>query len=302
MATKKFDSLFENLLNELSPVTADYETFGSSLKGGIETAPGKGYLIGNIADSLGKSREEVVDMISKSLFDKVFGKYPNNTNPAKSEDQYRNAIKWALAEIIMDIKKENPDLKVPGADAVKGYTARVISQLATAEKDYSAGAQAAPQEVEKAVEDASEESIENGTPAEPKALKAARYMDEAEYEILTPDEMSAAGVELSDDLKTYYSRIENIADQVQKGKDIVKTLQRGGTDTGTATKAASALIRAGAVKYASAANSDQDVEALEREDGDIEEIGRKEFEKSFGKVYKDYMASKPEAMSYGFED
>jgi hypothetical protein len=114
--------------------------------------------------------------------------------------------------------------------------------------------------------------------------------------------MSAAGVELSDDLKTYYSRIENIADQVQKGKDIVKTLQRGGTDTGTATKAASALIRAGAIKYATAANSDQDIEALEREDGDIEEIGRKEFEKSFGKVYKDYMASKPEAMSYGFED
>jgi len=300
MATKKFDSLFENLLNELSPVTADYETFGSSLKSGIGTAPGKGYLIGNIADSLGKSREEVVDMISKSLFDKVFGKYPNNTNPAKNEDQYRNAIKGAIKEIVDDLKAENPDMKVPGADAVKGYTARVISQLATAEKDYSQGAQAAPQQVEKAVEDA--EPVENGTPAEPKAPKAARYMDEAEYEILTPDEMSAAGVELSDDLKTYYSRIENIADQVQKGKDIVKTLQRGGTDVGTATKAASALIRAGAVKYASAENSDQDVEALEAGEEDIEDIGRKEFEKSFGKAYKDYMASKPEAMSYGFED
>jgi vacuolar-type H+-ATPase subunit H len=302
MATQQFDSLFEQLLGELTPVTADYENFDSSLKGGIETAPGKGYLIGNIADSLGKTREEVINMISKTLFDKVFGKYENNTNPAKNEDQYRNAIKSALTEIVNDLKTENPDMKVPGADAVKGYTARVISQLATAEKDYSAGAQAAPQEVEKAIEDASEESVENGAPAEPKAPKAARYMDEAEYEILTSDEMSAAGVELSDDLKTYYSRIENIADQVQKGKDIVKTLQRGGTDTGTATKAAAALIRAGAVKYASAENSDQDVEALEREDGDIEEIGRREFEKSFGKVYKDYMASKPEAMSYGFED
>jgi hypothetical protein len=302
MATKKFDSLFENLLNELSPVTADYETFGSSLKGAIGTAPGKGYLIGNIADSLGKSKEEVVDMISKSLFDKVFGKYENNTNPARNEDQYRNAIKSALAEIIMDLKKENPDMKVPGADAVKGYTARVISQLATAEKDYSAGAQAAPQEVEKAVEGASDESVENGVPAEPKAPKAARYMDEAEYEILTPEEMSEASVELSDDLKTYYSRIENIADQVQKGKDLVKAIQRGGTDVGSATKAASALIRAGAIKYASAANSDQDVEALEREDGDIEEIGRKEFEKSFGKAYKDYMASQPGAMNLGYED
>jgi hypothetical protein len=302
MATKQFDSLFEQLLGELSPVTADYETFGSSLKGAIETAPGKGYLIGNIADSLGKSKEEVVDMISKSLFDKVFGKYPNNTNPAKNEDQYRNAIKSALAEIVNDLKAENPDMKVPGADAVKGYTARVISQLATAEKDYSGGVSAAPQEVEKAVEDASEESVENDTPAEPKTPKAARYIDEAEYEILTPEEMSEAGVELSDDLKTYYSRIENIADQVQKGKDIAKAIQRGGTDAGSAVKAASALIRAGAIKYATAENSDQDVEALEREDGDIEEIGRKEFERSFGKAYKDYMASQPGAMNIGFED
>ena len=300
MATKQFDSLFEQLLGELSPVTADYETFGSSLKGAIGTAPGKGYLIGNIADSLGKSREEVVDMISKSLFDKVFGKYPNNTNPAKNEDQYRNAIKWALAEIIMDLKKDNPDLKVPGADAVKGYTARVISQLATAEKDYSGGVSAAPQELEKAVEDA--DPVENSKPAEPKAPKAARYLDEAEYEILTPEEMSEAGVDLSDDLKTYYSRIENIADQVQKGKDIAKAIQRGGTDAGSAVKAASALIRAGAIKYATAENSDQDVEALEREDGDIEEIGRKEFERSFGKAYKDYMASQPGAMNIGFED
>lgn len=301
MATKKFDSLFENLLNELSPVTADYETFGSSLKGAIGTAPGKGYLIGNIADSLGKSREEVVDMISKSLFDKVFSKHPNNTNPAKNEDQYRNAIKSALIEIVNDLKAENPDMKVPGADAVKGYTARVISQLATAEKDYSGGVSAAPQEIEKAVEDASAE-VDGAAPAEPKAPKTARYMDEAEYEILTPEEMSEAGVELRDDLKTYYSRIENIADQVQKGKDLVKAIQRGGTDIGSATKAASALIRAGAIKYASAANSDQDVEALEREDGDIEEIGRKEFEKSFGKVYKDYMASQPGSMNLGYED
>jgi hypothetical protein len=259
-------------------------------------------LIGNIADSLGKSKQEVVDMISQSLFDRVFAKYPNNTNPAKNEDQYRNAIKSALIEIVNDLKAQNPDMKVPGADAVKGYTARVISQLATAEKDYSAGVSAAPQEVDKAVEGASAESVENGAPAEPKAPKAARYMDEAEYEILTPDEMSAGGVELSDDLKTYYSRIENIADQVQKGKDIVKTLQRGGTDTGTATKAASALIRAGAIKYATAENSDQDIQALEAGEEDMEDVGRKEFERSFGKAYKDYMASQPGAMNIGFED
>ena len=301
MATKNFDTLLEQMLNELSPVTADYETFGSSLKSAIGTAPGKGYLIGNIADSLGKSREDVVDMISRSLFDKVFGQYPNNTNPAKNEDQYRNAIKSALIDIVNDLKQQNPEMKVPGADAVKGYTARVISQLATAEKDYSAGVSAAPQEVASAVNRA-EDSEEGNAPAEPKAPKAARYMDEAEYEILTSDEMSAAGVELSDDLKTYYSRIENIADQVQKGKDLVKAIQRGGTDIGSATKAASALIRAGAIKYATAENSDQDIEALEAGEEDIEDIGRKEFERSFGRAYKDAMASQPSSMNIGFED
>lgn len=295
MATKNFDSLFEQLLTELTPVGAEYETFAGSLKSGIGTAPGGGYLIGKLADALGKSKEEVVDMISKDLYDKVF---PGGTNPANNEDAYRASITKAVQEIVKKVQDEQ-GVKIPGAGkAVAGYTARVISQLGDAKKEY--GAKVSQQEVKAAVEDA--EPVENGKPAAPKAPKAARFMDEAEYEILTPEEMSEAGVELSDDLKTYYSRVENIADQVQKGKDLVKAIQRGGTDVSSATKAVSALIRAGAVKYASAANSDQDIEALEREEGDIEEIGRKEFERSFGKVYKDYMASKPEAMSYGFED
>jgi hypothetical protein len=297
MATQKFDSLFEQLLGELSPVGAEYETFAGSLKSGIGTAPGGGYLIGKLADALGKSKEEVVDMISKDLYDKVF---PDGENPANNEDAYRAAISNAVVDIVKGIEA-SAGVKIPGAGkAVAGYTARVISQLGDAKKEY--GARVSKQEVKAAVEDAEDESVENGEPAAPKAPKAARYLDEAEYEILTPEEMSEAGVELSDDLKTYYSRVENIADQVQKGKDLVKAIQRGGTDVGSATKAASALIRAGAVKYASAANSDQDVEALEREDGDIEEIGRKEFEKSFGKVYKDYMASQPGSMNLGFED
>lgn len=296
MATKQFDSLFEQIITELTPVGAEYETFAGSLKSGIETAPGGGYLIGKLANVLGKSKEEVVDMISKDLFDKVF---PGGTNPANNEDAYRASISNALVEIVKGIESSQ-GVKVPGAGkAVAGYTARLISQLGDAKKEY--GARVSKQEVKAAVEDA-EGSVENGQPAEPKQPKAARFMEDAEYEILTPDEMSAAGVELSDDLKTYYSRIENIADQVQKGKDLVKAIQRGGADTGSAMKATSALIRAGAIKYATAENSDQDIQALEREEGDIEDIGRKEFEKSFGKVYKDYMASKPEAMSYGFED
>jgi uncharacterized protein YacL (UPF0231 family) len=296
MATKQFDSLFEQIITELTPVDAEYGAFTSSLKSGIDTAPGGGYLIGKLADVLGKSKEEVVDMISKDLFDKVF---PEGTNPANNEDAYRASISNALVEIVKGIESSQ-GVKVPSAGkAVAGYTARLISQLGDAKKEY--GARVSREEVKAAVEDA-EGSVENGQPAEPKQPKAARFMEDAEYEILTTDEMSAAGVELSDDLKTYYSRIENIADQVQKGKDLVKAIQRGGVDTGSAMKATSALIRAGAIKYATAENSDQDIQALDREDGDIEDIGRKEFEKSFGKAYKDAIASEPRSMNVGFED
>ena len=236
-------------------------------------------------------------MISKELYDKVF---PGGENPANNEDAYRAAISNALVEIVRGIEASQ-GVKVPGAGkAVAGYTARLVSQLGDAKKEY--GARVSKQEVKAAVEDAEEGSVENGKPAEPKAPKAARYLDEAEYEILTPDEMSAAGVELTDDLKTYYSRVENIADQVQKGKDIVRAIQRGGTDVGAATKAASSLIRAGAIKYATAENSDQDVEALEAGDEDMEDVTRREFERSFSKTYQDAMKSEPGAMNIGYED
>lgn len=295
MATKNFDSLFEKLFDEYAsqlneaPVTTEPETFAKSLTTGIGTAPGGGYLIGKIATALNLSKEAVVGMISKQLYDKVF---PNGVNPANNEDAYRASITTALQQIVSDLEKEK-GIKIPGAGkAVAGYTARLVSQLGDAKKEY--GARVSKEEVKAAIQDT--ESVENSKPVAPKAPKAARYLDEAEYEILTSDEMSAAGVVLSDDLKTYYSRIENIADQVQKGKDLVKAIQRGGSDAGTAVKAASRLISAGAIKYATAENSDQDVEALEAGEEDMEEVGRKEFEKSFGAAYKDYMASRPEAL------
>jgi len=295
MATKKFDSLFEQVYSEYAsqlneaPVTTEPEIFAKSLKAGIGTAPGGGYLIGKLADALGKSKEDVIDMISKDLYDKVF---PNGVNPANNEEAYRTYISNAILDIVKKVQEEQ-GVSISGAGkAVAGYTARVISQLGDAKKEY--GAKVSRQEVKAAVEDA--EATDGATPApaaEPKAPKAARYMDEAEYEILTPDEMSAAGVDLKDDLKTYYSRIENIADQVQKGKDLVRAVQRGGTDVGSATKAVSALIRAGAIKYASAENSDQDIEALMASEEDMDEVARKEFETSFGKTFKDWEAAQP---------
>ena len=307
MATKQFDSLLNEYLSQLTeaPVSTELNVMNRTLKSGIGPAPGGGYLIGKIAETLSTlpknkekpvTKEEVVDMISQELFDKVF---PGGTNKANNEEAYRESIKQALIEIVKGIQ-EREKVKIPGAGAaVAGYTARLISQLVDAKKEY--GARVSREKVEAAVEDA-EGSVENGQPAEPKAPKAARYLDEAEYEILTPDEMSAAGVELSDDLKTYYSRIENIADQVQKGKDLVKAIQRGGVDTGSAMKATSALIRAGAIKYATAENSDQDVEALEAGDEDMDDVARREFEKTFSKAYLDAKRSEPGAMNPSYED
>jgi len=298
MATKNFDSLFEQLTQQLTeaPVYAEPETFKSSLKGGIGTAPGGGYGIGKLADALQISKEEAVDLISQEIYDKVF---PDGVNPANNDMAYRTSIANAVKEVVSKVAQEK-DIELKGmGNAVAGYTARVIDQLTKADKQY--GSSATQKEVQSAVEADSDESIENGAPAEPKQPKAARYMDEAEYEILTPEEMSEAGVELSDELMTYYGRVENLADQVQKGKDIASAVS-GGEDIGRSGQKVAALIRAGAIKYASAENSDQDVEALEREDGDIDEIGRSEFEKYYSGAYRDAKASEPKAMSYGFED
>jgi hypothetical protein len=107
-------------------VGAEYETFAGSLKSGIGTAPGGGYLIGKIADATGKSKEEVIDMISKDLFDKVF---PDGVNPANNEDAYRASITNALMEIVKGIQ-ETEGINIPGAGkAVAGYTSSLISQL-----------------------------------------------------------------------------------------------------------------------------------------------------------------------------
>jgi hypothetical protein len=298
MATKQFDSLYEQLTQQLTeaPVYAEPEAFKSSLRSGIGPAPGGGYGIGKLAAALNIKKEDAVDLISQKLYDKVF---PGGVNPAKNDMAYRASIAKAVQEVAAEVAKDK-GIKLSGlGNAVAGYTARIIDQLTKADKQY--GASASPEEVESVVT-SDKESVENGAPAEPKAPKAARYLDEAEYEILTTDEMSAAGVELSDDLKTYYSRVENIADQVQKGKDIVRAIQRGGTDVGAATKAASSLIRAGAIKYATAENSDQDIEALEAGDEDMEDVTRREFERSFSKTYQDAMKSEPRAMNIGYED
>ena len=156
MATKTFDSLYENLLNELSPVDAEYGSWSNSLETSIDTAPGGGYLIGKIATALDTSKEEVVKMISQKLYDKVF---PEGTSPANNEEAFRSYITAALQEIVANLQEEE-GIKIPGAGkAVAGYTARVISQLGDAKKEF--GARVSKKELEDAVVNAEDSEVGN---------------------------------------------------------------------------------------------------------------------------------------------
>lgn len=161
MATKNFDSLFEQLISELAPpVEAEIGPFTGSLKAKIGEAPGEGYIIGKIAKALSKSKEDVIDMISQDLYSKVF---PGGKNKANNEEAYRSSISKALLEIVKDVQ-EKQNVKIPGAGAaVAGYTARVISQLGDAKKEY--GAPVSREEVKDAVENAEDESVEGSKPS-----------------------------------------------------------------------------------------------------------------------------------------
>jgi len=136
MATKNFDSLFEELTQQLTteaPVYSEPEAFKSSLRSGIGSAPGGGYGIGKLADALQISKEEAVDLISQKLYDKVF---PGGVNPANNDMAYRAAIGNAIKEVATQVAQEKGiELKGLGS-AVAGYTARVVDQLTKADKQY----------------------------------------------------------------------------------------------------------------------------------------------------------------------
>ncbi|NBP15660.1 hypothetical protein EBU95_14910 [bacterium] len=129
----------KNLLNELDYGASD---FGGAFGGIIKKAktgdlPGKGYLIGNIASSLGISMEEAANKFTSAVFSNLFkqqkssigGKEVEFINPAKNKDQFLVEIKKAITKALEALKTENPNLKIPGSEAVKGYTARIIANL-----------------------------------------------------------------------------------------------------------------------------------------------------------------------------
>lgn len=232
MATKNFDTLFEQLLNELTPVSTELEPFAGSLKSKIGEAPGGGYLIGKIADTLTKhkgeevTKEQVVDMISQELFDKVF---PGGTNEANNEDAYRASIKKALIEIVKGIQ-EREGVKIPGAgDAVAGYTARVISQLGDATKEY--GARVSKEEVQSAVENAEDETVEGSKPStdevEAETEEESGNRTIVRIENMITDLVDDTGVLESDVLEDVHRKIlasDNLGLEERNIKGFIKSL------------------------------------------------------------------------------
>jgi hypothetical protein len=143
-----FEAYKQNILiNELD-IGTDWAGGGEpEIRKKIGTAPGSGYLIGAIADSLNISKEEAADMLTAAIFPRLFkqkqavinGKEVGYVNPSTNEDQFRQQIKDAVKLALNDLKIRNPELKVPSSDALKGYTARVIANLGGFYRDYAVG-------------------------------------------------------------------------------------------------------------------------------------------------------------------
>jgi hypothetical protein len=295
MSTANFDSLFEKLLNEYTPVAADEPSFGSSLEQNINSASGGGYLIGDIADSLGKTREEFVKEISSSLYNKIFGE--TGIHPASNEEEYRNAIVSALKDVIGELKQKYPELKVPGAEARKGFTARIISNLASATKDFGEKVSSSELHVATAAAAEQEDSTEHEEPTfatEPStdeetvqnALQPVNYKGYNDYYIKTRDEIKSGT--LTRELEPIYSRIEGMSGQESTGSDIEDRLRKAGTESGKISRYIKDLIKAGVIEPSETAKSSDEIAALEGGDEDMSRVEQDTFDKLYSHAFRDY--------------
>lgn len=160
-----FEAYFNKTYKLINELDVGAEFAGGALgpiKKSIKSAPGKGYLVDSIAKGLSISHEDAVELLGKKVFDKVFkqkavtinGKEYPFSNDAKNEDQFRTVVKNAIVVALQDIKKEHPNIQIPGSDALRGYTARVISNLGGFAKDFQKGKFGATKDSVKQVEKA----------------------------------------------------------------------------------------------------------------------------------------------------
>jgi hypothetical protein len=314
--TSSFDSLFESLLNELSPVSTDYDAFGTSLGKGIGSEKTGGYLIKDIADALSITKEEAVKKIVKDLYDRVFGE--TGVSPANSEKEYRQEIATALKDVVDKIKEEHPEAKdLKNYEAYRGYTARVISKLADATKDF--GDAVTKEVLNTAVEDVAketeglatdgEEGIEDDqetlasefgdqdTLEEPEADedeegkdvgKVAEFSPRIDY-FVNPEDDIKAGT-LSGDLRSVYDKLGGLAGETNSGEDIADRLRKAGIPQNKISRYLKELIIKGVLEPQGGGSGSG--EALEGSEENMRDVERREMERpSFQAAYNDYLKS-----------
>jgi hypothetical protein len=299
MATEKFDSLFESLLNELTPVSAGEESFGSSLEKNISEAPGNAYLIGDLATALGKTREEVVHMIAKPLYHEIFGE--TGVNPANTEEDYREAIVDALKTVVDKLAADN-GIKVSGRADLKKFTARIVSNLADATKDFSE--KVSEREIEVATAAAAEEddsdehaegeasegdeaAVDQKTDQETvqDVIQPIAYKAYNQYLIKSRDDIPSGT--LTRELEPIYTRIEGMANEDVSGEDIETRLRKAGTEQGRIVRYIKDLIKAGVIEPSESAKNSDEVEALEGGDEDMGRVEQDTFDKLYKHAFRD---------------
>ena len=314
--TSSFDSLFESLLNELSPVSTDYDAFGTSLGKGIGSEKTGGYLIKDIADALSITKEEAIRKISKNLYDRVFGE--TGVSPANSEEEYRQEIATALKDVVDEIKKEHPEAKdLKNYEAYRGYTARVVSKLADATKEF--GEKVTKEVLNTAIEDVTseteglvtdgEEGVEDeqetlasefgdqDTLEEPEADeneegkdvgKVAEFSPRTDY-FVNPEDDIKAGT-LGGDLRSVYDKLGGLAGETNPGEDIADRLRKAGIPQTKISRYLKELIIKGVLEPQGSESGGG--EALEGSEENMRDVERREMERpSFQAAYNDYLKS-----------
>ena len=324
--TPTFDEIYESLLTELSPVTSELGSFSSSLEKGIGEEKTGGYLIGDIAEALGIEKEAVVRMISQKIFDEVFTKHEGGVNPSLSEEEYRKDIATALKGIVDEIKNNHPEAsKLKNYEAYRGYTARIISKLATATKDFEGtvtksviktavedatseleGSAGADEGEEDSQENISSEFEDQDTLEEPEAdesegededeftdsgkvesEKGATFSTRIEYYINPEDDIKAGT--LSGDLKSVYDKLSGMSGETNTGEAISDRLRKAGVPHNKVNSYLKQLVSKGVLEPQGGAAGGN--EALEGSEENMRDVERSTFNKHFSDAYQDYLRS-----------
>jgi hypothetical protein len=265
-------------------------------------------------------------MISQKLFDEVFTKHEGGVNPSLSENEYRQDIATALKGIVDEIKDKHPEAsKLKNYEAYRGYTARIISKLATATKDF--GNTVTKSVLKTAVEDATselegsagadegeeddqenissefedqdtleepeadnsedEEDDDFGDEGETESNKPATFSSRIEY-FINPEDDIKAGT-LSGDLKSVYDKLSGMTGETNTGAKISDSLRKAGVPHNKINRYLNDLIAKGVLEPQGGGSNSG--EALEGGDENMRQVERDTFNKHFSDAYQDYLRS-----------